>query len=193
MPKHLLRRYLPTPEKVASIRGLGKLRPYLSDPNLWHLNRRSVSGAMYWGLFCAFLPIPMQIIPVTIGAILFRVNLPLSIVLVWITNPLTILPILYSAYWVGAWVMDVPMLEMRQISMLFGQLIRWVLQQGPNPFISDANALIIWPLLLGLLIEAIVASIVGGTVTRILWRWYVVHHWQKRKQRDQPTSPDSTP
>ena len=184
MPKQFLRRHLPSPEKIASMKGLGRLRPYLSDPNLWHLNRRSVSGAMYWGLFCAFLPIPMQIIPVTIGAILFRVNLPLSIVLIWITNPLTILPILYSAYWVGASVLDVPMLDMHSIGALFGDLIRWVLQQGNNPFANNASAMLVWPLLLGMMIEAVVASLVGGTLTRVVWRWYVVRDWRKRKQRD---------
>jgi len=184
MPKQFLRRHLPSPEKIASMKGLGRLRPYLSDPNLWHLNRRSVSGAMYWGLFCAFLPIPMQIIPVTIGAILFRVNLPLSIVLIWITNPLTILPILYSAYWVGASVLDVPMLDMHSIGALFGDLIRWVLQQGGNPFANNASAMLVWPLLLGMMIEAVVASLVGGTLTRVVWRWYVVRDWRKRKQRD---------
>lgn len=184
MLKQLLRRYLPSPEKIANMKGLGRLRPHLSDPNLWHLNRRSVSGAMYLGLFCAFLPIPMQIIPVTIGAILFRVNLPLSIVLVWITNPLTILPILYSAYWVGASVLGVPMLDMHDIGILFGQLIRWVLQQGDNPFAHDASAMLVWPLLLGMMIEAVVASLVGGTLTRVVWRWYVVRDWRKRKQRD---------
>jgi len=184
MPKQFLRRHLPSPAKIASMKGLGRLRPYLSDPNLWHLNRRSVSGAMYWGLFCAFLPIPMQIIPVTIGAILFRVNLPLSIVLIWITNPLTILPILYSAYWVGASVLDVPMLDMHSIGALFGDLIRWVLQQGNNPFANNASAMLVWPLLLGMMIEAVVASLVGGTLTRVVWRWYVVRDWRKRKQRD---------
>ena len=189
MPRQLLRRYLPTPEKIASMQGLGRLRPYLSDPNLWHLNRRSVSGAMYWGLFCAFLPIPMQIVPVTLGAIFFRVNLPLSIVLVWLTNPITILPVLYSAYWVGASVLGVPMLDMHNISVLFGQLIRWVLQQGSNPFSSDGSAALIWPLLLGLLIEAVVFSLVGGTLTRLLWRWHVVRDWRKRQQRKPPQQP----
>lgn len=186
MPKKLLRRYLPSPEKIANMQGLGRLRPYLSDPNLWHLNRRSVSGAMYWGLFCAFLPIPMQIIPVTLGAIFFRVNLPLSIVLVWMTNPITILPVLYSAYWVGASVLNVPMLDMHNISVLFGQLIRWVLQQGSNPFSADGSAMLIWPLLVGMLIEAVVISLIGGTLTRILWRWHVMRDWRKRKQRTPP-------
>ena len=184
MPKQFLRRHLPSPEKISNMKGLGRLRPYLSDPNLWHLNRRSVSGAMYWGLFCAFLPIPMQIIPVTIGAILFRVNLPISIVLIWITNPVTMLPILYSAYWVGSTALGVPMLDMQDIGILFRQLIRWVLQQGSNPFNSDATAILIWPLLVGMMIEAVVASLVGGTLTRLLWRWHVVRDWRKRQQRD---------
>jgi hypothetical protein len=35
MPKRLIRKYLPNPEKIANMRGLGFLRNRLQDPNLW--------------------------------------------------------------------------------------------------------------------------------------------------------------
>ncbi|MCC6375199.1 MAG: DUF2062 domain-containing protein, partial [Moraxellaceae bacterium] len=51
MPKNFIRRHLPTPEKIANMRGLGFLRHRLQDASLWHLNRRSASGAVFWGLW----------------------------------------------------------------------------------------------------------------------------------------------
>ena len=46
-----------------------------------------------------------------LGAVLLRCNLPLSVGLVWLTNPLTIPAIFYIAYQVGALVIDVPVKE----------------------------------------------------------------------------------
>jgi uncharacterized protein (DUF2062 family) len=146
---------------------------------------------MYWGLFCAFLPMPFQIIPAALGAIYFRVNLPLCIALVWLSNPVTTIPILYVAYWLGAFVLNEPMLNMSRVSALFGQLINWVMQTGSNPFQHSQNAVSLWPLLLGLLLEALLASVIGGTVTRLVWRWMVIRHWQQRHRCPRP--PDSQP
>jgi uncharacterized protein (DUF2062 family) len=87
MPKQFIRKHLPNPEKIANMKGLGFLRHRLQDPNLWHLNRHSASGAMFWGIWCAFLPMPFQTIPAAIIALVFRVNLPLCVVLVWLSNP----------------------------------------------------------------------------------------------------------
>ena len=75
MPKKMIRKYLPDPEKIANIQGLGFLRHRLQDPNLWHLNRHSASGAMFWGLWCALLPMPFQMIPAAIAALIFSASL----------------------------------------------------------------------------------------------------------------------
>ena len=42
------------------------------------------------------------------AAIIARVNVPVSVALVWLTNPITIPPMFYGAYRLGAWVLDVP-------------------------------------------------------------------------------------
>ena len=41
-------------------------------------------------------------------AILVRVNLPISVALVWVTNPLTMPPMFYFAYYVGVHLLGMP-------------------------------------------------------------------------------------
>ena len=77
-------------EKIKHEKVLKILGPAILQPNLWHLNRKSVSRAIAIGLFCAFLPIPLQMVLAAFFAIIFAANLPISVILVWITNPITI-------------------------------------------------------------------------------------------------------
>ena len=108
MPKRLIKRYFPDANKLRDhkqLRWLGKL---LHDPNLLHLNRASVSGAVSVGLFVALLPTPFQMPIAALFALLFRVNLPISVVLVWVSNPITMPAIFYFCYLLGAWILRVP-------------------------------------------------------------------------------------
>ena len=106
MPKDTLRRYLPTPARIREYRVLRPVRHWLQNPEIWHLHRRSVSGATFIGLFCAFMPVPSQMLLAAVLAVASRCNLPLAVAWVWITNPLTIPPIFYFSYRLGAWLLD---------------------------------------------------------------------------------------
>ena len=108
MPRKLLRKITPDPKKVTENRFLKIFGKLIHDPGLWHLNRYSASGAFAVGLFMCFMPIPFQMVMAAGLAIWFRVNLPLSVLLCWITNPITIPPMFYFAYLVGTWVLSWP-------------------------------------------------------------------------------------
>ena len=60
MARKLFRRYLPSAAKVKDNPSLHFLVDLLHDPNLFHLNRHSVSVAFFVGIFIAFIPIPGQ-------------------------------------------------------------------------------------------------------------------------------------
>jgi len=106
MPKKPLSRYLPDAEKVRANPALRPVSYLLDRKEIWHLHRRSAAGAAFIGLFCAFVPIPAQMLLAAVLAVVFRCNLPMSVGLVWVSNPLTFPPLFYFAYRLGAWLLD---------------------------------------------------------------------------------------
>jgi len=139
----------------------------MHQPSLWHLNRRSVAKAFAIGLFCTWLPLPFQTILAGFLAIVFCANLPLSVVLVFISNPLTMPAMLYFAYRVGAYIMSVAPEPMN-----FSLSIEWL-----SNLIGSS-----WqPLILGSLVMSVVSSLLGYIVIRVLWRLHIIQRWQNRR------------
>ncbi len=166
MPKRFIRRYLPDSEEVRKHPHLARFGERLHDPNLWHLNRRSIAGATAVGLFCALLPIPGQMLVAAALAIWFRINLPTSVVLVWITNPLTMPPIFYGTYRLGAWLLDMPAMD--------------TMQHVKDNLLHNMRE--IWePLLLGSLVAGLVSAVLGYGLVRLIWRLYVLRSYRRRK------------
>lgn len=175
MPRRLIKRYMPDEATIKEHPHLSKLGSALHNPNLWHLNRNSVSLAFLVGIFCAFLPIPMQMIVAAVLAILIHSNLPISVGLVWITNPLTIPPIFYFTYLVGSWLLGHPTHEQE-----FTLTMEWISEQLSH---------IWWPLLFGSLVCGVVFSIVSYFIIRWLWAWQVGRTWRRRKQAREQLPP----
>ncbi len=176
MPKKLIKRFLPDHRKIRDHQQMKRFGARLHDPNLWHLSRRSAPGAFAIGLFVAFIPIPFQMVVSAALAIMGRVNLPISVALVWITNPLTMPPVIYFEYKIGA-----RLLGERTQPITFEPSLDWLLTE----------AKMIWePLLLGSFLCASVSAIVGYFTIRSLWRLQVVKNWQARKLRPQRPADD---
>jgi hypothetical protein len=167
MPKKFFKKYIPTPEQIRSMESLRFLGTLIHDPNLWHLNRRSVAGAFAIGLFTCFIPLPGQMVVAALMAIIFRVNLPIAVALVWVSNPVTMPPMFYLAYEVGAKVMGV---KLQHFSFEFS--LDWLfLELGSR-----------WrPFLLGCLIMASLSSLAGFITIRVLWRMHLLQRIKARK------------
>ena len=168
MAKKFFKKWMPDPDKFRTHPHLNKLfGTLLHDPNLLHLNRRSVSGAFAVGLFVAFVPIPMQMVLAAALAIFFRTNLPISAGLVWITNPVTIPPISWFCFKVGSIILGT-----RIPPGHFEMTYEWI----SNEFLQ------IWqPFLLGCFLSGIVAALIGGIGVSLLWRYNVGRQWQLRQ------------
>ncbi|MEC8350391.1 MAG: DUF2062 domain-containing protein, partial [Pseudomonadota bacterium] len=88
MPRKTLLKYLPNPDAIRRNSSLRPIAHLLERTELWHINRHSVSTAIFIGLFCAFIPLPSQMLLAALIAIWLKVNLPLSVALVWVSNPI---------------------------------------------------------------------------------------------------------
>lgn len=162
--KKLLQRYTPNPEELKNHKHLGWLSKHLHNASLWNFNRRSTSKAFAIGLFCTFIPVPFQMLLAAPIAVIFSANLPLSVALVWITNPLTIPPIFYVCYKLGAWILGVG------IEQDFVMSFEYVWQ------VFDT----IWqPFLLGCLIISIVSSMAGYFIVQLIYRYKAYRRFKR--------------
>lgn len=169
MPKKFIKRFTPDHESIKRQKALKVFGTLLYNPNLWCLNRRSASGAFAVGLFMAFVPLPSQMIMSAGLAIMFGVNLPLSVALVWVSNPITMPVLFYFAYKIGAAILGTP-------THAFHFELSW-------QFIMEQMHTIGPPFLLGCMICAVVSALIGYFGIKGLWRYSVVRSWQKRQLR----------
>lgn len=169
MSRKLLKRFAPDAETLRNHPSLRLFQRWLHDPNLWHLNRYSVSTAVFIGFLIAFIPLPIHMAAAALLAIWWRANMPVAVGSVWISNPITIPPQFYLAYKIGARILNQP-----QYQFAFELSLQWVRNQF---------ALLWQPLLLGCLICGLITGMLGWMAVRILWRLQVTARWRARQYR----------
>jgi uncharacterized protein (DUF2062 family) len=169
----LIHKFIPDHDVIKRHKSLQFLGDKLHEPNLWHLNRRSVAKAFAVGLFCAWIPTPTQMAFAAIGAIYFRSNIPLSVGLVWITNPITMPPLFYFAYLVGLYFLHLPAASFSLDALLSGDIL--------------------FPFLTGCLIVGMVCSLAGYMGIDYFWRYHVAKKWAARKEARKQESPKKNP
>lgn len=177
MPKKLFKRIMPTPERLKEHRYLRLLGDALHDGNLWHLNRHSAALAAFIGVFCAFIPVPFQMLLAAALAIGLRANLPLSVALVWISNPLTMPPLLYGSYRLGALIQGLPPKAFTLSPSALN--IDLSLDQWWHGIKSSWQPLL-RPLFVGGFICGLFFGGLAYSAVRISWRVMVLRNWRKR-------------
>ncbi|HTO49546.1 MAG TPA: DUF2062 domain-containing protein [Burkholderiales bacterium] len=177
MPRKYFRKYLPSHDSIRSHKHFAKLGPFLHHPNLWHLNRRSVSGGVAIGMFCGLIPGPFQMLGAALMAIPCRVNLPVALITTLYTNPFTIVPLYVIAYWIGSLITggndkmtEPPDFSWAHIGEWTRALVDWSLALGK-------------PLVIGLVTLALALAALGWIAVQVAWRAWVVVQWHRRKLR----------
>jgi uncharacterized protein (DUF2062 family) len=170
---------MPHPDAVRANRFIAPFARWLRHPNLWHLNRRSVPGAVAIGLFAGLIPGPLQMLAALALAVPLRKNLPVALLATFYTNPFTIVPLYLLAYQLGAFLLGT--------GERAGPLPTWEMNWGD--WAASLEALLHWvatlgkPLAVGLVALALLFACAGYFTTRIGWRVYVLLAWRARKKR----------
>jgi uncharacterized protein (DUF2062 family) len=143
------------------------LRGLLLDARLWSLQRRSITLAFGCGLALCFLPLPVQVPFAVVLAIIARLNIPVIVATTLLVNPLTVVPVYYVAYRIGAAVLGVPPGE-------FSFELSWDwLQHGLGP---------LWrPFLVGCAICGTTAGLTGWGLLEYVWRRRVRQKYRDRR------------
>jgi len=178
MPKDFIKKHLPDPDSIRNNKSLRFLGPLVNEPNLWHLNRHSVTKAFAIGLFWGAMPMPFQMVAAAFCALRFNANLPLSIALVWISNPLTMPPIFYCEYVLGAWILDIPASPF-EYELSFSWLKEKLFEIGI-------------PMYFGALVAGAALSVGGYFTINAIWRKSVIRKWQRRAEERRKRIDDKT-
>ncbi|HEV2609480.1 MAG TPA: DUF2062 domain-containing protein [Noviherbaspirillum sp.] len=177
-------KHLPTSAALRNNRFLKPFNRYLDHHFLWQFNRRAVAGGVAIGLFFGFMIPFAQILFAAIGAIIFRVNLPVAAFSTLVTNPLTFPPIYYFAYKLGGFITgstdtdtaplpgeaEELVAQQTEVIGLFANLVEWA--QGVG-----------LPLITGLTVLAVVSAVTEYFLVSGLWRLQAIRRWRKRGRR----------
>lgn len=167
MPRRLLKKICPSPGAFQKSWFLRLFGDRIADPRLWTVHRRAVTAAFGVGLAIAFIPLPVHTLCAGILAIALRVNLPAVYGATLVANPLTCVPMYYTAYRVGTTLLDIT----------------------PEPFHFKPSWVWfetylqpVWkPFLLGCVACAVVAGVLGWLILEIVWRWRVTARYRARR------------
>jgi uncharacterized protein (DUF2062 family) len=164
-----------TPER-RSLERVWCLRPFAAlvvDRGCWVFRRTSVIRAFSLGLLIAFVPptplLPLHLTLCALLGILFRLNIPVLVGTVFVSNPFTWLPQVAGSIWVGAKILGLNLMPLWQ--GLTSQNLRADLHQ-------------LWaPLLVGALVLGLCAAAVGYVIAQLAWRMRVAYLLRRRRLR----------
>ena len=171
-----LRNILPARQTLEKLWCLKPFAALVVDRGCWIFNRTSVIRAFSLGLLIAFVPptpfLPLHLTLCAILGMLFRLNIPVLVATVFVSNPFTWFPQIAGSIWVGAKLMGLNL-----VPMLHGL--------SPRNFAAELHQL--WePLLLGALVLGVTAAAIGYFLGQIAWRARVVFLLHRRRARSGP-------
>ena len=169
-----LRNHIPTRENIHRYRLLRPFAPHLSRPALWRMTPRSVPRGVALGLFVGVIIPVMHTAIAAILAIPLRANVAITAVFTLAVNPLTIPPLYYAAYRIGAWELhhDATLVNpaaAERFSGELGRLLFWVHQASGS-------------IALGVLTIAAASALLGYVIAVLVWRFWSSSRWQQRRR-----------
>lgn len=157
-----IRLWAPTKKEIQEYRYIHIFGDTLKQPELWTFNRTSSAKGIAIGLFCAFLPMPFEIIPAIFMVTALRGNLPFAMIGIWLSNPVTWIPLYTPCYLLGAKLIGLERIPINQISILDLGL----------------HYVALW---LGCLIIGSIVGFASHFIISYVWANHVRQRWSRRK------------
>jgi len=164
LPRKKLKKILPSHQKIKEQKFLKIFGKFLHKKEIWSLSRKKVVLGVFIGIFVACLPMPLQMVLASLLAIIFNANLPISFILIFISNPITMPPLFYLEYQIGK------------------QIIK---PENPIEFNFDSMydnfadiALCLWT---GAIVLGVFTSVITGILINFLWIYTVRKNRRDKK------------
>ena len=178
MPRRLAKRLSRQRHTLANRWFMRPFQRLLSNPVYWSVHRSNVTRAVALGLFIAFIPLPVHTVLAPTLAVVFGVNLPITLATTFVSNPLTMVPQYYFAYLTGS-----RLLGLQPGAFAFEMSWNWL----------QTSLLPIWkPFLLGCLVLGSASALIGYVLLGTLWHITLVmkYHERKRPRRSKKPAND---
>lgn len=176
---------MPRREQLAEHRLLGRYAGRVLRPDLWRFTRRSVPRGVGLGLFVGILiMIPgVQIAGAALLCIPFRANVPIAVLMTFISIPVTTPAFVAAGYFVGNRILQYEHLAPK--SPMSATTQTWLAEQ--LQWLVAASV----PAILGLFVIASAFAGVGYIVSGVGWRLWIARKWRRRhKATEHPAIPD---
>ena len=169
MPRRFFRKFAIKRHHLRDSWLLAPFRHLLHEPRYWGIRRRTAVPAFALGLFIGWQPFPGHPVWAAFAALGLRVNIPVSVLTTFISNPLTMYPMYFAAYKLGRRLLGAP-----PIAFDFEMSLTWLTEK----FVT------IWqPLTLGCLLLGTTSALVGYVVLDLLWRASLRDYQLKKRSR----------
>ncbi len=162
-----LRRKLPKKHEIQNTPSLSMLKGFWSRSELWAMNRNSLPMGISIGIFCAFLPMPFEMVVAAFLAVAFGGNVIFAISFVWISNPFTWVPLYTPCYWIGTKILRIEPISLTSMSSL-----------RINSELGYHYAAL-W---IGCVFVGLIIGFLSFITLKIIWRRQVQHEWSLRKR-----------
>jgi uncharacterized protein (DUF2062 family) len=142
----------------------------LSNRRLWKPCRTTVSHGLAIGLFFSMmLPMPFQSVVAAFFAIRSRVNVPFAMMIVWISNPVTTLPLALMQVRLGQFLRDVLNIPVPSFLDVTGLFPCTTIECNAANFV------------LGMLFSGVIASILAYPIVHVV-SLFLPHHLPEKRE-----------
>lgn len=175
----LFRKYSPTREQLARNKYMAPFAHRFLLPELWRFTRRSVPRGVALGIFAGFVVPLGQIFLAAFLALPARANVPLAVLVTFVTNPFT-----FPFWAVGANRVGDFILKLDKAGT--GGVARDEMNSGRYSWfldLFDGLGPVVLETVFGFVVMAVVGAAIGYVLSSFVWRYMVARRRRKRLRR----------